>query len=393
MAWTDTPLSELAIFTSGGTPRKSVQDYWDGDIPWISASSMGKIRITDSDRKLTRLGAANGTRIARAGTTLILVRGMSLLEEIRVGSPVRDVAFNQDVKALTALPTIDPQFLTYALLAKRPELLSMVHLAGHGTGVLSTDRLKALRIRHPGIREQRRIAGVLGVFDDLIDTDLSLATAADACAEAQWHRLNSQSTAQAELASLADVVLGGTPSRADPTMWGGEIPWINSGEANKFRVLHPTERITQKGLERSSTKLMPEGTTIVAITGATLGQVSRLEIPACGNQSLVGVYCRQNPALNDHLYFTVRNSVQKLIASATGGAQQHINKRNVEELLLSVPDQPALQDWHRTTGPLLDATSQLLMEADRLAQTRDELLPLLMSGRIAVDEAWEAVPG
>src|SRR5690606_30139598 len=71
------------------------------------------------------------------------------------------------------------------------------------------------------------------------------------------------------------TVLGGTPSRANPLFWAnGSVPWINSGKVNELRIISPSELITEAALERSAAKLMPRRTTVVAITGATLGQVS-----------------------------------------------------------------------------------------------------------------------
>ena len=70
----------------------------------------------------------------------------------------------------------------------------------------------------------------------------------------------------------------------------GDIAWINSGEVRKnIRITTPSEYITGEGLNHSATKLLPKKTTVLAITGATLGQVSLLEIDTCANQSVIGV--------------------------------------------------------------------------------------------------------
>jgi type I restriction enzyme S subunit len=94
---------------------------------------------------------------------------MTLLTDVPICALDRDVAFNQDVKAIVPRDEIDPLYLIYALRAAKPELLSMVELAGHGTGRLPTDRLKALEIPLPDKREQRAIAHILGTLDDKID--------------------------------------------------------------------------------------------------------------------------------------------------------------------------------------------------------------------------------
>ena len=98
--WKAFALGEVTEWISGGTPKKDVLDYWNGDIPWISASSMQGTRFSDSDLKITSLGLKNGSRLAVKDSILLLVRGSALHNKIPVGIASRDVAFNQDVKAI-----------------------------------------------------------------------------------------------------------------------------------------------------------------------------------------------------------------------------------------------------------------------------------------------------
>ena len=121
------------------------------------------------------------------------------------------------------------------------------------------------------------------------------------------------------------TVLGGTPSREKKEYWGGNIPWINSGEVNKLRIIKESEFISELGLKKSATKIMPVHTTVLAITGATLGQVSYTEIETCANQSVVGIYDQQK-VYSEYIYLAVSNEIKGIISKATGGAQQHINK-------------------------------------------------------------------
>ncbi|MER6017668.1 restriction endonuclease subunit S [Streptomyces anulatus] len=147
--WRRITLGEAARWYSGGTPRTSVPEYWGGTIPWISASSLKTPWIRDSDRRVTELGAENGTRIAARHTILFVVRGMSLMTEFRVGITQREVAFGQDCKALVAAPGVNPATLFLAVKSKEKEILGMVDLAGHGTGRLVTDRLASISIGLP----------------------------------------------------------------------------------------------------------------------------------------------------------------------------------------------------------------------------------------------------
>lgn len=147
--WSGVPLSETARWLSGGTPRTSEPSYWGGDIPWISAASLKSPWIDDADRKVTPMGAANGTRLAPKNAIIFVVRGMSLTSEFRVGLTQREVAFGQDCKALIPHAGINPTTLFLAIKSMTPEILSYVDLAGHGTGRLATNRIANLSVKLP----------------------------------------------------------------------------------------------------------------------------------------------------------------------------------------------------------------------------------------------------
>ncbi|MDD8774183.1 restriction endonuclease subunit S, partial [Escherichia coli] len=98
--WETVRLGDLTKWSSGGTPNKSEDSYWNGTIPWISASSMEGHLYSDSKLKITEDGLINGSRLAPANSILLLVRGSILHQKIQVGLATKAVAFNQDVKCL-----------------------------------------------------------------------------------------------------------------------------------------------------------------------------------------------------------------------------------------------------------------------------------------------------
>ena len=150
-------------------------------------------------------------------------------------------------------------------------------------------------------------------------------------------QLDDSNSSSKQIKEVSKCVLGGTPSRAKSEYWNGNINWINSGEVNKFRIIDASEKITELGLQKSSTALLPKGTTVLAITGATLGQVSRLEIDSCANQSVIGII-PNNIELNNYIYLSIFNTINDLILKQTGGAQQHINKNDVETHEIIIPN-------------------------------------------------------
>ncbi len=160
-----TAMADCGQWFSGGTPDTSVESYWDGGIPWISAASLKLPWIDGSDRRITALGAVNGTRLVPSDTIIFVVRGMSLVSEFRIGLTQREVAFGQDCKALLPAPWIDAAVLFVAIKSQTSRILRIVDNAGHGTGRLATDLLSKVTLSLP---EADFSAGVAALLRPLI---------------------------------------------------------------------------------------------------------------------------------------------------------------------------------------------------------------------------------
>ena len=141
------PLGELVSFESGGTPSKSVEGYWSGNIPWISAKSLTGDTVFKSNLNITETGLEAGSRLAQRGSLLLLTRGSGLFKRIPLAMVERDVAYNQDIKCINAtVEGISNRYIFYVLKALEPSITSLLETTGIGAGKLATDRLKALPI-------------------------------------------------------------------------------------------------------------------------------------------------------------------------------------------------------------------------------------------------------
>ena len=161
-------LGELAIFKSGGTPPKDNPKYWGGVIPWISAASMSGKYYAKSERTITEEGLKNGSKLAPKGSLLLLVRGSMLFNKIPIGIAEIDVAFNQDLKALSTNENTTTDFLYQWFYSKQNLLLDKVVGTGIGAGKLDTDDLKSLNVYLPTLPEQQKIAAFLSAVDEKI---------------------------------------------------------------------------------------------------------------------------------------------------------------------------------------------------------------------------------
>lgn len=178
------------------------------------------------------------------------------------------------------------------------------------------------------------------------------------------------------------VESGGTPSRKEPAFWGGSIPWLTSGEVRDVVVLDTKEKISRAGLDTSSAKLWPAMSTVVAMYGATAGQVCLIANEMTANQACCALIPKA--AFKTFVFIAARQSVQKLAEKASGSAQQNLNKSLVENHVHVIPDDGVAERFELATTSLLQKWVLNQREAATLAQHRDTLLPKLLSGELVV---------
>ena len=283
---------------------------------------------------------------------------------------------------------VNPKFLYYRLMAD--DFFDYVILTSKGTKMPRGDKdaIMNFELILPNIRIQNKIVEILEPIDKKIKLNNQINNNLhELCNNLYFElieQLNENNSSVYEIRDIAKCILGGTPSRAKEEYWKGNINWINSGEVNKFRIIEASEKITELGLNKTSTTLLPKETTVLAITGATLGQVSRLEIEACTNQSVIGIV-PNNKILNNYLYLSIINNIKDIILKQTGGAQQHINKNDVETHKLVIPDDYLINEFDLKVSPLFKKISSNCFENENLSQLRETLLPKLMNGKINLD--------
>lgn len=294
-------------------------------------------------------------------------------------------------------------YLTKTPLFRDTAIKSMVGSSGRQRAQM--DVLENLKMLVPkDISDQRRIASILSSLDRKIELNNKINADLEEMAQAifknwfvDFEPFKNGKFVDSELGMIPEgwkvgtlgdfckCLLGGTPSRSKEEYWNGDVNWINSGEINKFRILEASEKITELGLSKSATKLLPKKTTVLAITGATLGQVSLLEIDTCANQSVIGVL--ENAEVPyEYIYPFIKDRIEMLIQHQTGGAQQHINKDNVESLIFLLPAKNVLENYISLVGPMYKRIESQCFENLYLSTLRDTLLPRLMSGELEVPE-------
>lgn len=247
----------------------------------------------------------------------------------------------------------------------------------------------------PHLPEQKSISSILSSFDNKIE----LLKEENKTLEEIWqtifkewfgkYKVGNELPERWRMEKLGEVLetyLWWTPSKANKSFWNnGTIPWINSWEINNFRITKATEYITEEAVKKSATKILPKWTVVLAITWATLWQYSRLEIDCCFNQSVVWI--KENDKLHStYIYFWGSENIKDITRYATWWAHQHINKDNVNSTLFLIPNDNILKKFHSLTKPIMQKIAENMFQISSLSQTRNELLPKLMSWEIRVKD-------
>jgi type I restriction enzyme, S subunit len=161
------------------------------------------------------------------------------------------------------------------------------------------------------------------------------------------------------LGEICHTTSGGTPSRGTSLYFDGNIPWVKSGELKDGVIDDVEESITQAGLDNSSAKLFPKGTLLIALYGATVGQLGFLGCDAATNQAVCAIFPDNNQLQNRFLFYFLLGKRNALVAWSFGGGQPNISQATVRNLFVPVPP---LAEQERIV--------KLLDEADELRKLR-----------------------
>jgi type I restriction enzyme S subunit len=174
------------------------------------------------------------------------------------------------------------------------------------------------------------------------------------------------------LCSVADIAMvgvGGTPARSETALWGGPIPWVSSGEVANCRIAQTRELITDSGLAKSSAKLYPPGTVLIAMIGEgkTRGQSAILDIEAATNQNVAGLVFDTDLISREYIWRWALAEYSSTRAAGRGGAQPALNKRKVADLVLPLPPREEQDEIARRVGAAFEYANRA---AERVTASR-----------------------
>lgn len=435
--WIRASLAEVVEVISGGTPKTSTPEYWNGTIPWLSVVDFnsGYRWVAHTEKHITDKGLAeSSTRLLCERDVIISARGtVGALAQLSI-----PMAFNQSCYGIRGRRGVsDTDFIFYFLKQAITEMKQLAH--GGVFDTITRDTFKLIELSLPPIEEQRSIAHILGTLDDKIELNRKQNETLEAMArtlfkawfvdfepvraklEGRWQRGQSLPGLPAHLYDLfpdrlVESELGEIPEGWEISALGDFVETVK-GRSYKSEELaeSTTALVTLKSFARGGgyrtdglksftgkykqEQVIAPGEVVIACTDVTQAAelIGRAAIVrrARRYQTLVAsldtmiVRPRSERVTRAFLYYLGRSDsfVAHTYSHTTGTTVLHLGKEAIPTYRFVLPPREIVRHFDVTASNALARTDALEDESERLVALRDTLLPKLISGELRVKDA------
>ena len=399
MSWSLSSLNSLctAVY-SGGTPPTNIDAYYGGDIPWLRTQEVTFNRVVDAEIKISEAGLKNSSaKWVPANSVIVAMYGNSAGR-----SAVNDIPLTTNQACCNLVIDADKadyRFVFYSLLQSYEALKGLSRGAAQNN--LNAAQVKAFKINTPPVHIQREIGDILSSYDDLIENNrrrMALLEESARLLYREWFvRLRfpgyehtrivdgvPQGWDSGTVSDFYETSSGGTPSRKVAEYFTGEIPWIKTQELSNGFITETGEHITDEALKNSSAKLFPNRTVLIALYGATVGELGITALPAATNQACCAVLHKDPRGHYAHAFLYFRENKEVLVGLSAGAAQKNISQQIVRGVPMVMPTNSLMSMFTDIVSPMFEQMLNLQLANQKLRTARDLLLPRLMSGELAV---------
>ncbi len=379
--WKEYKLGEIGTVITGKTPSVRNPEDWGDNMLFITPSDYRNYLkyATDSERKLSKVGIDRlEKKILPANSILVTCIGSDMGKVVM--NRERCIT-NQQINAIVPNTSVNNDFLYYRLVSIYDTLRI---LGGDGTAVpiVNKSDFENIRVELPPLPEQIRIASILSSLDDKIDLLHRENKTLEAMAETLFRQWFIEEAKEDDMCLLGEVIKttsGGTPSRKNEEYYcNGNIEWVKSKELHHSYILDTEEKITIEAVHNSSAKLLPENSILIAMYGATVGEYGIIAKSMTCNQAICALIPNEKYPYT-YLYLWAKFMQDEFINLACGAAQQNISQELIKQQYVS-NDIKLISDFHILVNPYMEKMKVNQEQIQTLTQTRNGLLPKLMSG-------------
>ena len=409
MKFKEYKLSDVVQIIGGGTPKRSVAEYWNGEIPWISIKDFSSTkRINFTQEAITSLGLQkSSSKILDKDDIVISARGtVGLVAQL--GKPM---AFNQSCYGLKAREMAINDFLYYWL----KQNVTYVKANTHGSvfDTITKDTFNNLLIKLPSLKKQKKIVSILDSIDSKIEINNQIISNLEELASTLFKRWfvdfefpdENGNPYKSSGGKMVDNELGKIPEGWEATSLSDIANYKNGLAMQKFR---PDEN--EKSLPVLKIKELNQGFTDSNSDRCSIDISDEVKIEngdvvfSWSGTLLVKIWTGGDAGLNQHLFKVTSNKFPKWyyylwtkfymnkfigIAKDKATTMGHIKRQHLSEAKVIIPSINMLEKFGKVLGPTIDMITEKGIENLELSNLRDSLLPKLLSGEIELPEDEE----
>jgi type I restriction enzyme, S subunit len=417
--WPTSKLVEIAAkkrWALNGGPfgsKLSTKHYSDSGVPVIRGTNLsGDARFSFDDFVWVSEEKANELlpNNAHPGDLIFTQRGtMGQVGLIPLDAPFRRFVISQSQMKLTPDPEQADALFLYYFFSSASTVKAIENLAfAAGVPHINLEILRNFEVPVPPLPVQRRIAGILSAYDELIKNSQQRIRILEAMARAlyrEWFvyfRFPGHETVPLVASALGEIPAGwevkavadsfqisggGTPARKEPEYWnGGTIQWFSPSDltgAGTIFMDDSSDHITERGLAESSARMFP-ALSVMLTSRATIGAIAINTHAACTNQGFIT--CLPNERVPLHfLYHWLTENVPTFQRMASGATFKEISRGVFKTINFLQPTLKLTQIFEDVAAPLAEQLLVLQRQTQNLRRTRDLLLPRLLAGQIDME--------
>jgi type I restriction enzyme S subunit len=382
--WRECKLLEIIELIGGGTPKTTISEYWNGEIPWLSVVDFnnGKKYVFDTEKKITQLGLENSsTKLLNTGDIIISARGTVGV----IAVLAKEMTFNQSCYGVRGIAEKSITDFIYYLLK---DTVSDLKQISHG-GVFDTitkDTFNEIDISLPPLPEQKAIAAVLSSLDDKIDLLHRQNKTFEAMAETlfrQWFVEEAQEDWETRpLGEFVTVKRGGSPRPIQEYLSETGLRWLKISDATKTAspfIFEIKEHIKEEGLNK--TTFLKAGALVLS-NSATPGIPKILQLDSCIHDGWL--HFPKSYFSNEFLYLLFKKIRPELLNQGNGSIFTNLKTDILKEYPIPIADDESLKFFDAQVKPIFEKLLKNTTQIKTLQSLRDTLLPKLMSGEVRV---------
>jgi len=357
--------------------------YYIGDIPAGYILNKGDLLLAMTEQSEGLLGSA-----------ILVPENNKFLHNQRLG-----------LVNISDAERVDYSFLYF--IYNSPAVRKQIAEQSSGTKVKHTspDRLRHVLVLLPPLPEQTKIAQILSIWDKAIATTEKLIGNSQQQKKALMQSLLTgnkrlpgfeEEWRDIKLGDISTLTAGATPLTSKKEYWGGNIPWMNSGEINLKKIESVEGRITDAGLKNSSTKILPRNCLLIALAGQgkTRGTVALNKIELCTNQSIAAAIFDQKKVSPEFVFQNMDYRYSELRSLSGGdGGRGGLNLSILRSVGIYLTP---LQEQQKIAAVLTAADNEIELLQKKLAFLKQEkaaLMQQLLTGkrRVKIDTTEECM--